>query len=157
VPLHIRHRLEAATRYYDDHGQCVFCRMIEMEKKEKARVVMENERFLVIEPFAARVPFETWILAKEHRATFGEVINAELKDFAIILNGIIGKLWRGLQNPSYNLVFRTAPSGEEGEEYYHWHVQVIPRLTTPAGFELGTGVYINTTLPEMTAKFLRAV
>ena len=155
VPLHIRHRLEAATRYYDDHGVCVFCRMIEMEIKEKARVVLDEDRFIVIEPFASRVPFETWILPKEHRATFGEVINSELKDFARVLNRITEKLYRGLDNPAYNLVIRTAPSGEEGEEYYHWHVQVIPRLTTPAGFELGTGVYINTTLPETTAAFLR--
>jgi UDPglucose--hexose-1-phosphate uridylyltransferase len=155
VPLHIRHRLEAATRYFDDHGHCVFCRMIEMEKKEKERVVLENERFIVIEPFAARVPFETWIISKEHRATFGETSGIELKEFGKTLNLVIGKLRRSLQNPAYNLVIRTAPSGEEGEEYYHWHVQVIPRLTTSAGFELGTGVFINTTFPEMTADFLR--
>ena len=157
VPLHIRHRLEAATRYYDDHGTCVFCRMIEMERKEKTRIVIDDDRFLVIEPFAARVPFETWILPKEHRATYGEVTGSELKDFARVLNRVTEKLYRGLSNPAYNLVIRTAPSGEDGEEYYHWHVQIIPRLTTPAGFELGTGVYINTTLPEATAKFLRKV
>jgi len=157
VPLHIRHRLEEATRFYDDHGQCVFCRIIEMEMKEKDRVVMEEDGFLVIEPFAARVPFETWILPREHHATFGETTDSELRGFAKVLNRILEKFLRGLHNPAYNLVFRTAPTGDEEEEYYHWHVQIIPRLTTPAGFELGTGVYINITLPEVTAKFLRKV
>ncbi|MCK4235553.1 MAG: HIT domain-containing protein, partial [Candidatus Krumholzibacteria bacterium] len=156
-PLHIRHRLEAATRFYDDHGQCVFCRIIEMESKEKERVVMEEDGFLVIEPFASRVPFETWILPREHRATFGEISDSELKGFARVLNRFLEKLIRGLNNPAFNLVLRTAPSGDEGEEYYHWHIQVIPRLTTPAGFELGTGVYINTTFPEGTAGYLRKV
>lgn len=157
VPLHIRHRLEEATRYFDNHGQCVFCRIFEMEKKEKERVVLEEDGFLVFEPFAARVPFETWILPGEHHATFGEITDTELKGFAKVLNRLLEKFTRGLGNPAYNLVIRTAPKGEEGEEYYHWHVQVIPRLTTPAGFELGTGVYINTTLPEVAAKFLRKV
>ena len=155
VPLHIRHRLEEATRYYDDHGQCVFCRMIEMERKEGKRVVLEEDGFVVIHPFAARVPFETWILPTEHRATFGEVSMAELEGFARALNRTLGRLVQVLRRPAYNLVVRTAPNGEEGEEYYHWHVQIIPRLTTPAGFELGTGVYINTTLPEITAAFIR--
>ncbi len=155
VPLHIRHRLEEATRFYDDHGQCVFCRIIEMERKDRERVVMDDGGFLVIEPFAARFPFETWILPSEHHATFGEVRDAELGGFARILNRLLERLNRALGCPAYNMVIRTAPSGEEGEEYYHWHVQIIPRLTTPAGFELGTGVFINTALPEATAEFLR--
>ncbi|UCF04747.1 MAG: galactose-1-phosphate uridylyltransferase [bacterium] len=155
VPLHIRHRLEEATRYYDNHGKCVFCRMIEMERKEGERIVMEEDGFVVIQPFAARVPFETWILPLDHHATFGEIPEQELKGFARALNRILGRLMSILHQPAYNLVVRTAPSGEEGEEYYHWHVQIIPRLTTPAGFELGTGVYINTALPEITAAFTR--
>jgi UDPglucose--hexose-1-phosphate uridylyltransferase len=156
VPLHIRHRLEEATRFFDNHGQCVFCRIIEMERKEQERVVMDEGDFIVIEPFAARFPFETWILPREHRATFGEISDSELSGFARVLNRLLEKFYRGLHNPAYNMVIRTAPSGEEGEEYYHWHVQIMPRLTTPAGFELGTGVFINTSLPEATARFLRS-
>jgi UDPglucose--hexose-1-phosphate uridylyltransferase len=155
VPLHIRHRLEEATRFYDDHGQCVFCRIIEMEHQERDRVVMDEDDFIAVVPFAARFPFETWVLPREHHATFGEVTDAGLAGFAHVLNRILEKFHRGLGNPAYNMVVRTAPSGDEGEDYYHWHVQIIPRLTTPAGFELGTGVYINTALPEATAQFLR--
>ena len=118
---------------------------------------MEIDGFIVITPFAARVPFETWILPAEHHATFGEVSGSGLKGFAKALNRLQEILLHGLNNPAYNLVLRTAPISDKGEDYYHWHVQVIPRLTTPAGFELGTGVYINTTLPETTAEFLRKV
>ena len=126
VPLHIRHRLEEATRFYDNHGQCVFCRIIEMERKEKERVVMDEGDFIVIEPFAARFPFETWIVPSAHRATFGEVGDAELVVFARVLNRFLEKLIRTLNNPAYNMVIRTAPSGEEGEDYYHWHVKRPP-------------------------------
>jgi UDPglucose--hexose-1-phosphate uridylyltransferase len=130
--------------------------MIEMETKEQERVVMDSDGFLVIEPFAARVPFETWILPKQHHATFGEVTDSQLVGLAAVLNRVLERFIRSLGDPAYNMVVRTAPMGEEEEEYYHWHVQIIPRMTTPAGFELGTGVYINTTLPEVTAQFLRS-
>lgn len=155
VPLHIRHRIEAAIRYYDDHGICVFCKMIEMEMAEKDRIIMEEDGYLAFSPFASRTPFETWVLPKKHMATFGETSMTGLKSFGRMLNRIIGRINERLDYPAYNMVIRTAPSGEEGEEYYHWHAQIIPRLTTPAGFELGTGVYINTSLPEDTAAFLR--
>ncbi len=155
VPLHIRHRLEEATRFFDNHGECVFCRMLEMEKKDGKRIVMDSESFLVIEPFASRMPFETWIIPNEHHASFGEVGDTELSELARVMNRLLEKFNRCLGSLSYNLVVRTVPVGEEGEDYYHWHIQLIPRLTTPAGFELGTGVYINTSLPEAAAKFLR--
>ena len=155
VPIHIRHLLEEATRFFDDHGECVFCRMIEMELKEKVRVVLQEHGFLVVEPFASRVPFETWIIPLQHHATFGEVDAMELKGFAGVLGDVMRRFRTMLNEPAYNMVIRTAPIGEEGEDYYHWHAQIIPRLTTPAGFELGTGVYINTNLPEESAAFLR--
>ncbi len=155
VPLHIRHRIEAATRYYDDHGHCVFCRMIEMEIREKARVIEEKDGFLAISPFAARVPFEIWIIPLKHRSTFGELSKTGQRGLAKVLNRVLARMIERLGDPAYNLIVRTAPSGEEGEEYYHWHLQIIPRLTTSAGFELATGVYINTVLPEDAANYLR--
>lgn len=157
VPLHIRHRLEEATRFYDDTGSCVFCRIIEAEKKERERVVMERDGFIVIEPFASRSPFETWILPLAHRSTFGEATSEEIAGFARVLNRVLSRLATGLQDPAYNMVVQTAPVHEEGEDYYHWHVKIFPRVTTPAGFELGTGVYINTVLPESAARYLRDI
>ena len=155
VPLHIRHRLEEATRFYDDTGGCLFCKIIESEKKEKDRIVCEEEGFIVIEPFASRGPFETWIIPLMHRSTFGETSAAELTGFARVLNHVLERFVRALRDPSYNMVIQTAPTNEENEDYYHWHVKLFPRMTTPAGFELGTGVYINTVLPEEAAKYLR--
>jgi UDPglucose--hexose-1-phosphate uridylyltransferase len=157
VPLHMRHRLEEATRFYDDNGTCLFCRIIDMEKKEKARVVMERDGFLVVEPFASRSPFETWILPLEHRSSFGETTMAELTGFARVLNRVLAKFITGLHDPAFNMVVQTAPTNEEDEDYYHWHVKIFPRMTTPAGFELGTGVYINTVLPESAAQYLRKI
>ncbi|MBN2071758.1 MAG: galactose-1-phosphate uridylyltransferase [Candidatus Krumholzibacteriota bacterium] len=157
VPLHIRHRLESAMRYYDDHGDCVFCTMIEKEKEEKERLIIDEPGFIAFTPFAARVPFETWIIPERHMSTFGEISKTEQKSLARIINRIMEKINRGLDSPAYNMIVRTAPSGEDNEEYYHWHIQIIPRLTTPAGFELGTGVYINTSLPEETSRFLREI
>jgi UDPglucose--hexose-1-phosphate uridylyltransferase len=155
VPLHVRHRLEEATRFYDDNGMCLFCKIIEMERKEKDRVVMEGDGFLVIEPFASRSPFETWIIPLEHHSTFGAASFAELAGFARILNRVLEKFVRGLGDPAFNMIIHTAPTNEENEDYYHWHVKIFPRMTTPAGFELGTGVYINTALPEAAARYLK--
>jgi UDPglucose--hexose-1-phosphate uridylyltransferase len=119
--------------------------------------VLKNDDFIAFEPFASRVPFETWIVPLKHQATFGEISKKEMKGLARILKSLFEKFVRGLHNPAYNLIVRTAPTGDEGKEYYHWHIQVIPRTTTSAGFELGTGVYINVSLPESSAEFLRKV
>jgi len=121
----------------------------------KKRVVIDGDGFIVIEPFVSRSPFETWILPLAHRATFGVATPEELAGFARTLNRVLGKFVEGLRDPAYNMVIQTAPQSEEDEDYFHWHVKIFPRMTTPAGFELGTGVYINTVLPEAAADFLR--
>jgi len=157
VPQHIRQRLEEATRYYDNHGRCVFCDMIEREREEADRVVMDEDGFLVFAPFGARVPFEIYIMPHDHHATFGEIPEPEARQFARVLRRILSRLNRSVNDPPYNLVVRTAPFSDRGEDFYHWHVKIVPRLTTAAGFELGTGVYINVAVPEETAAFLRSV
>jgi UDPglucose--hexose-1-phosphate uridylyltransferase len=155
VPTQIRHLLEEATRYFDDQGACVFCDMIEEELKAKKRIIFDDKDFVALHPFASRTPFETWILPKKHQATFGGASVAETKRLAFVLKDVLEKLYTKLNNPDYNLVIRTAPIKDANEDYYHWYVQILPRLTNPAGFELGSGVYINTSIPEETAKFLR--
>ncbi len=155
VPTHIRHLLEEAMRYYDNHGVCVFCDMIKEEMEFKKRVVLETEKFIAFHPFASKVPFETWILPKNHNAGFGNISIEEAKGLAFILREILGKLYSKLSDPDYNFVLHTAPIKDSNEDYYHWYIQILPRLTTPAGFELGSGVYINTILPEETASFLK--
>jgi len=155
VPSNIRKKLEEAARYYDDHGRCVYCDSIQEELNFGKRIVMDTERFVVLQPFASRFPFETWIIPKEHQASFGLISMEDSKTFARILKETLFKLYIKLNDPDYNFVIHTAPIKDEEEDYYHWHLQITPRLTTTAGFEMGSGIYINVAYPEETATFLR--
>jgi len=155
VPASIRHLLEEAMRYYDDHGSCVFCDMIHQELVHKKRIILDSQEFVVFHPFASRAPFETWIVPKKHNACFGNIDKEEVRSMASVMKEILEKLYTKLDDPDYNLMIRTAPIKDAGEDYYHWYIQILPRLTTPAGFELGSGVFINSSLPEETAIFLR--
>jgi len=155
VPSNIRKKLQEAARYYDDRGRCVYCDSIQEELNFEKRIVMDTEKFVVIQPFASRVPFETWIIPKEHQASFGLISVEDSKRFAKVLKKTLFRLYSKLNDPAYNFVIHTSPIKDEQEDYYHWHLQIIPRLTTPAGFEMGSGIYINVSFPEETAKYLR--
>ncbi|MDD5382350.1 MAG: galactose-1-phosphate uridylyltransferase, partial [Candidatus Margulisbacteria bacterium] len=155
TPLHIRNRIEAAMHYFDDNGRCVYCDMIKKEKLVCDRVVIETENFISFEPFASRSPFETWVLPKKHNSSFEDISPESAKELAFITRSTLAKIYKSLNNPDYNLVFRSAPIHEKNVEYYHWHIQILPRVSAVAGFELGSGVYINTVIPESAAKFLR--
>lgn len=157
IPVQVRDRLEEALRHYDEFGECIFCRVMDEEIEEGARVVLENEHFVAFVPFAAMSPFHMWIFPKKHMATFEEINDAQAADLARILRRVLRKLYNGLDNPDFNYTLRTAPKESEHIRYYHWYVSVIPRLTKMAGFELGSGMFINTALPEESAKFLRNV
>jgi UDPglucose--hexose-1-phosphate uridylyltransferase len=154
VPSQTRHVLEEAMRYYDDRGSCVYCDMIREECAAGQRVVLETNDFVAFEPFASRMPFETWILPKRHTASFGNISPTEAKRCARILRRVLAALCRHLGNPDYNYVFCTAPFKDKDEVFYHWHVQILPRLSTAAGFELGSGMFITSALPEETAQYL---
>jgi UDPglucose--hexose-1-phosphate uridylyltransferase len=155
VPLNIRHRFEKAASHFDDEGTCVYCDIIREGLRVPTRLIMETHRFVIFHPFASRAPFETWILPKEHQSSFGRISMADAKEFAGVLRTTLFKLYKGLNNPDYNYIIHTAPTKDEYAEYFHWHLQILPRLVTPAGFELGTGIFINTALPEETATFMR--
>jgi UDPglucose--hexose-1-phosphate uridylyltransferase len=130
---------------------------MEEERHQGVRVVKETEYFLVICPFASRSPFETRIYPKIHHSSFATVSDQELKDFAFTLQDTLKRLSIGLNDPDYNYVIRSAPIEDTNVKYDHWYAVIVPKLTTPAGFEIGTGIYINSTLPEQCADFLRGV
>jgi len=153
----VRQRFHEALRHYDDHGNCMFCQMIEEELEEKARIVLKTEHFVVLELFASPAPFSTHIYPLRHTASFGDVSAAEIVDLARALRTVLAKLHHGLGDPDFNYTIRSAPSESAGLKYFHWYVSVIPRLTRVAGFELGSGMFINTVLPEAAAEFLRNV
>lgn len=155
TPMHIRHRIEEAMRYFDDTGQCVYCAMLEKEKKIEERIVLETENFIAFEPFASRSPFETWVLPKKHNSTFDNISPERCKELAYVMRQTLAKIYKSLNNPDYNYMIFSSPCHERDLEYYHWHIQIIPRVVAVAGFELGSGIYINTVIPESAAKFLR--
>jgi UDPglucose--hexose-1-phosphate uridylyltransferase len=157
VPMHIRHRMEEARRYFDDNGHCVFCMMLEKERKVKQRIVLESDNFAVLEPFASHSPFETWVMPKKHKPGFEGITAEECKELAFVMRQTLAKIYKSLHNPDYNYMFFSSPCRECGLEYYHWHVKIYPRVAAVAGFELGSGIFINTVIPEKAASFLRGI
>jgi UDPglucose--hexose-1-phosphate uridylyltransferase len=156
VPHHVRWREEEAQHYFDEWGRCVFCDMLAEELRTGERVVTENESFVVFVPFAAEVPFETWIMPREHRADFGDITDREKQGLAEALRDVLVRLRGKLGDPDYNYVVNTSARYRAGEPQLHWYIQVRPRLTERAGFEIGSGMSINPSLPEEDAAFLRS-
>jgi UDPglucose--hexose-1-phosphate uridylyltransferase len=153
----VRERLQAALRHYDEFGGCIFCQMIEEELQEQVRIVLASEHFVALELFASPSPFFTHIYPRRHMASFGDISAKEMADLGRVLRTLLAKLYHGLENPDFNFTIRTAPAECVGVRYFHWYMSVIPRLTHTAGFELGTGMFINTVIPEEAADFLRKV
>jgi len=157
VPIQVRSRMEEMTKYYDINDTCVMCDIIAEEKRDKNRIVVETSNFLAFIPFAALSPFHLWIFPKRHNPCFGESTDVELKELASLLKDILLRIYKGLSNPDYNYVIRSCPVKEKPTQFFHWYLAIVPRLTKAAGFELGSGIYINTALPEESARFLREV
>ncbi len=157
ISSQVRHRLYEALRHYDEFGECMFCEALREDLRDPERVVLASEHFVVVEPFASSSPFATYIYPRRHMASFGDITPAEILDMAKALKTVLAKLYFGLHDPDFNYAIRTAPHENAGVMYYHWYVSVIPRLTRVAGFELGSGMFINTVLPEAAAEFLRNV
>ncbi|MGA3211776.1 MAG: DUF4931 domain-containing protein [Terriglobales bacterium] len=157
ISTQVRSRMQEAIRHYDDFGECVFCVTLKDELEEAARIVLATDHFVALEPYASSTPFCTHIYPRRHMASFGFIQNAEIDDLARVLKEVLAKLYFGLNNPDFNYTIRTAPHEYASVSYYHWYLSVIPRLTRVAGFELGSGTFVNTVLPEAAAEFLRNV
>ena len=162
IPQRIKEELNGGKEYFNHNGRCIFCDYIKQEIESKDRLIKETEKFVAISPFAARFPFETWILPKYHNAYYEKTNDDDILSLARIMKETLFKIKKKLNNPSYNFVIHTAPSKEfsareqpDLNKKYHWHIEIIPRLTKIAGFEWGTGFYINTTSPEEAARILR--
>ena len=158
IPKHLQEEIDGARRYYELKERCVFCDIVAQECTENngRRVVGMNDRFVALAPYAPRFPFETWILPRRHDSSYQQVGDGEeTREFATILKDTLTRLNLALQNPPYNFVIHTAPVTEGDAEYYHWHLEIMPKLTRVAGFEIGSGFYINPTPPEDAAQYLR--
>jgi UDPglucose--hexose-1-phosphate uridylyltransferase len=157
IPSQVRHRLFEALRHYDDVGECMYCHMMEREVEDETRIVVKSEHFVAMEVFASATPFATHIFPMRHMASFGDITDIEVADLARVLRTLLAKIYVGLENPDLNFTVRSGPAEYAGARHFHWYVSVIPRLTRVAGFELGSGMFINTVLPEAAAEFLRNV
>ncbi len=156
-PSQIRRQIEVAMDYYDETGRCLYADIMDFELKAGKRIIIETDKFVVFHPFASRTPFETWIMPRESHASFGGLGLSDLRELAYVVSDVLQKIYVGLNNPDFNYVIATAPVRDENKTYFAWHVRVLPRLTQLAGFELGSGMYINPAVPEETAEFMRNV
>lgn len=157
TPFQIRDRMEEAIRFFDITGECLICKTMKEEKKEGARVVFETEHFITFIPYAALSAFHMWIFPKRHFASFSDITEDEIRDLALNLKTVLTKLYLGLNNPDFNYAIRSNRPRDARSEYFHWYISIVPRISTAAGFELGSGMYINAALPEESAEFLRKV
>lgn len=155
VPRRAKEELAGSKRHFDYKERCIFCDILRQELAEGVRVVLENEDFVALSPYASRFPFETWIVPKIHQSSFEALSGGGFKALARMLKNVLVRLARALDEPPYNYMIHTAPLQEEPIPYYHWHLEVIPKLTKIAGFEWGSGFYVNPTPPEEATRFLR--
>jgi UDPglucose--hexose-1-phosphate uridylyltransferase len=155
VPKRVVEEVDGAREYYNFKERCVFCDILRQEAENEVRVIAENREFISVAPFAPRFPFEMWLLPKVHRSAFEESQKSEFEQLAQILKDMLMRLDKVLDFPAYNYVIHTSPLPDSSNDYYHWHLEIMPKLTKMAGFEWGTGFYINPTPPEESAKFLR--
>jgi len=156
VPDFVREEVEGARRHFAAKERCVFCDIIRQEVAGGRRVIHENAEVLALAPYAPRFPFETWLLPRSHGARFEEASRQQYESLSRMLKSVLMRMDRVLESPSYNMIIHSSPFSVETSEFYHWHIELIPKLTRTAGFEWGTGFYINPTAPEEAAEVLRA-
>lgn len=157
VPAHIRHRMDEAQKHFDQNNECVFCRTVEEERAQGKRIVAENEHFLAFVPFAALSPFHVWIVPKRHTPVFDQTSEAEAKSLAAILKLVLAKVDAGLGKPDHTFVIQSTPQDRGTTEAFHWYLSLVVRAGRAAGFELGSGIYHNSVVPEEAARFLQSV
>jgi UDPglucose--hexose-1-phosphate uridylyltransferase len=155
VPDFVREEVEGAAEHFAATNRCVFCEVLRQEREAGQRVFLENDNVVAFVPYASRFPFETWLLPKRHGAAFEEAPRPVHDSMAAAIKGVIERLNRALDSPAYNFIVHSAPFGEDVAHSFHWHVELMPRLSRTAGFEWGTGFYINPTAPEEAAQVLR--
>jgi UDPglucose--hexose-1-phosphate uridylyltransferase len=157
VPVNVWEEMAGSQEFFDYRGRCIFCDMIYQELSAEKRIVVDTPSFICFTPFASRFPFETWIVPKNHNSHYENIQKNELDDMGTVLKTILMKLEIALDKPSYNYIIHTSPFDTPLLPHYHWHMEIIPRMTRVAGFEWGTGFYINPVPPEEAAAYLRGV
>ena len=167
VPRNVNIKLSAAKKHYEEKERCLICDLIEQEKDTQSRVILSDNGFFAFTPYASRFPFEVFIAPIIHNYSFAEITDEDLERFSHFLKNILLRIKTLLKNPPFNYVLSTSPNTEAIPKFpdqwvtiqhdYHWHIDIIPRLVRIAGFEWGSGFYINPSTPELAAQYLREV
>jgi UDPglucose--hexose-1-phosphate uridylyltransferase len=155
IPHSVSHKERIAKDYFSLKNRCVMCDILKSERSDEDRIVYENELFLTFVPFAAKAPFEMWIVPRRHCSDFGLVSAQERADLARALGDALQRYRDVIGDPDYNYVIHSYSRQPTMVQYLHWYIQIQPRLTTPAGFEMGSGMHVNPSLPEDNAEILR--
>ena len=155
VPHHLQHEMDIAGAYCDKTTACLFCDVLNQEIARTSRIVAADDEVVVVTPFASRVPFETWVLPRNHQASFDEASEATLASIGARLHDAMRRLHVALVSPAHTVLLHTAPVGEGGQ-FYHWHIEILPRLTAVSGLAVG-GMWINPMAPEKAAEALRGL
>jgi len=155
IDVDLRNALRNSRKYFKKNKKCVYCVMGNWERKVKTRIVFENEKFLVLCPFASKSAFQVIISPKKHLPYFEEITDEEKWSLAEAFKAALGKLYKGLGDPSHNFYLHTAPVDGKKYDHYHWHWTILPKTSTWAGFEIGTRMEISTIEPEKAAEYLR--
>lgn len=155
IPPLLEKEYQRSREYYDENGRCLLCTLLDEEEKRGERVVLSNESFLAYIPFAAQLPFTTWIVPRQHVSSMEKGPEGWEERMAPLLKNFLIQLRDKLDDPPYNFYFHLAPLRERARPDYHWHLEIIPKLTIVAGLEMATGTYINVSRPEEAAQFLR--
>lgn len=154
VPVRVEQEMSGALDYYEYKERCVYCDMILQELAQNKRIIAQNDFFIAFEPYAPRFPFETWLLPKHHESHFEDISKHDVTSLSSIMKEVLGKLKVALDDPAFNFSIHNSPLKSQPLPHYHWHIEIIPKLYKVAGFEWGTGFYINPTPPEEAAQFL---
>jgi UDPglucose--hexose-1-phosphate uridylyltransferase len=154
VPTMVMQEMAGASWHYSRRSQCVFCRMISEELLAQQRVIARNREFVALAPFASRFPFEVWILPRSHQESYDLINEEQLDELSRIVHDVLGKYHQKFNDPPYNFYIHSAPCDGSEYPYFHWHLEILPRLTTLGAFELGTSMMINVTTPESAADLL---
>jgi UDPglucose--hexose-1-phosphate uridylyltransferase len=159
--------MRVCREFYDRKQRCLFCDIIEFELQSGERIVNEFSDFIIMAPYASCFPFELRLLPKKHSHDYTLLDNAQLAELATAMKDMLSRLKNALNDPPYNFILHTTPPmharpGKPDfwssiEFDYHWHIELVPRLSRVAGFEWGTGFHINPTAPEDAAAFLREI
>lgn len=157
ISPYIQSEIDGAEKYHRANKHCVYCAMVEWEVEKQKRVVFENDNFLAFCPFSSRVAFEVWVIPKKHKPYFERITAQEKMEAGEALRMAIAKIYKGLNNPDYNFYLHTSPCDGKDYPHYHWHIEILPRTATWAGFELSTGIEISTIEPEKAAEYLRKI